>query len=1578
MPVADDLGALLAAHPNALSFTVVLGLWKAAGGNAGARGGRTVSVGGGAYVALTEEVRIMTVSAADIQDAAFNGIEANMLYEPDSGEGEILLGWLWNHEDSAENMSSWASQLEFISIMDAHEDFFAGLNDFLNQPFGSYVRLVSHPYVQLWPRKDTGAGKWVLECPGQAWAVAGARAPDCLPNALLTSFMHTAFRAAYVRSPGDSTRGTKTVAPQSAATIRAAAGVPAGTALRFSDVRHWLEFHGLGVVVVDISGHVRIRWLDWVLPQREKGTLAGPYVAYLLAHNGHVWTLDSDMPMVRHIPDNSYASTTAVDATRTGAVVLPPTSALAAAREDTSRTGVIRAWEDLKDVWATVVALAAASQDPLHESGEPRPPREEVALTYSFAIPTGPAGGVVDDEEPDGPKLFTYVTLFELWRVFWNEYALETTPHWHAGELVRLHLFLSCPLPARTAKAYRVLRVGISFVAGDVVTQPGEREFSEVRDEFMKATAMLQWTPYKAPPSLSTFSGSMRTVVGAPGMWGKGLLRRCDVSAAGGGPERVFSVDAIRAFTSALAFHCGRVPVFTRSDCFVAASPATDPTTVVWDPHTLYIITIPEEAWPDPVTAKLAWWQMYLLCDREYTYIWGDVAAAAAEAWGLDLRAFIWGWCKPATTAMVDWIGAIERMYEDPATRSARKLVVNAMIGWMGRSKSVRERAYFSTERAEALQIAAWHREVAGTSAATYNLTGLMGGHLTVTRSDASYFRDGWVVQMRVHDWTRFALARAITELAEWMGPGRFDATFAGVCADSLLFRELPVGDGEAPGWYHDAEAASQMGTVELGHLGGWRVAVHPDGSPKRSYPPRRVAAVLRHGDGDPTTGKFASTHVAPHVRWEEVGATEQVGGARQFAAASAPMDVDDDADADSELGGCAEPAAEPTWEERPFAQTLPRTTAQAMLPAPAGTAPMQLPGNVALSGVAGGGKTFLSMKGLEQKRGAAVIVCPTHRRRLALQKAYSWWDPTLGKMVSHRTTTSASLVWSARRAQGEITGWRPHAKGAARTGKPYRPGDKFKPRVASVPFEFTPGLVIVVEELAMLPNADILEILAMADDHPECKWVFNYDVWQNSLEGANALDNEAVMAPSRAATFDRFAVRREDWLTARVSGRCSWLVRAWTPWRLTSEADRALYLHLREAWRACEAACVAAETVMTTPIYLPDPRDAVLAAKADPAHPEWASAFVLVPSVDALIDAGVTLYITHNNIEAFYFNDRLTGGAGANAVGMTVVCRCARSAMMHLQQVNHQTYKVLAFEDGAPGRHGTYTMETDVDRFGNPLPDGAKQRVTRSQLYYRPVHAVTSHMAQGEEYDEPYGVDGNVAWMADPALAVRNVGKVPYFHTALSRAKRFSDVHIVTGPSVLGPLHRYLMDTLRAFREGLGPADAEDRHAPSAGQAIALLKETNGCCTSCAGRLSMRFGDAAQVGRRPVFARCVPGTALVTGSSFSFTVMHAACAATVDAPSMKWQSDFMWMPAAAAAEGLAPVDPAWGAAEDVVVAEPPEGEVAGSDGDDDAPPEFLSFADGWYTTPGDALEYVADSSTLSGVRSRPSRLAGY
>lgn len=1204
------------------AYTAVIQLWKQRD-NAGGGGGRYFDdpLTGNRY-ALTDERRIVNINAGDLL-----GIAVDELYHVDSAVGTRIVALLGQDGEEWDNL---VSALEYVSVTQVVPLAVgpvgvagpAGFADFAGLEVGASPTTVGHQYVTAWTELDPVTGFYRIV--GTGSTTDGA----CLPEELIRGLQGTSLLKAYGGSGG----GSRTKLKLTVDLLRQVCKVPAPRRFRYRDLQPFLAFHSLALVVVDITGAVRLKWdFTATAPKARTGTST----VHLLHHNRHVTLFDVDRQSFSKLPGRWFRDPDDAAAVAKHLAVDPDYTP----PKETERLAALRTWADVEDLWRR----ASAVREDLVVKGYAGQWR------YTWAVPGS--------------------TLHDLWTYLQTEHGYEPAVTFYRDNVRALRIKLcrdatpaervAAGLPADRGKTL-VFRVGIRIYAEDTYDGAEAETFNAVRDRW------VQTVFYRAGGISPRTVLNANTAIVFSEHYARGQLRR--VARELPPDATVYALDAVRLFTGIL-YRLPRIPVFASSDQFERYEPGAH----IRD-WSLYLVAYP----PAAAAGAPAWkrFQTFLLADKPRVAMWGRNVKAARAAAAVDLLPHIVAVCHPAHHVASYFKPLIDQLYtiDDAALH---KLVPNIFVGISGKRGRTATLSHYTSDVREALDLSAYYRAHGGNRtkvlapAAMLTVDGGQG-YIAVCESTMTTFRSGFFpIQSMVHDCARLEMAAGIQRLYEALhcDDALMDAIFVGVRADALLVAKDPSDAlfAASPVWTVHSVAP----TVTVANLAAveWKIERDAEGAVARKPPPRTVLTQLAEGDAVsrpdartlPAAGGEVVVHVAPALE--------------PFHASSAPVDPAVDVPEEVFTGIPSLPAVSVGYR-----QPLPHILSAVMLPAPHGVSIYELPGNVLVTGVAGGGKTTECLSGAPAVIGAVTIVCPTHERRKDCEARCVWEVDGVPGRHTHATRTVSKVLHDERRHEKNpaIPTWAP------------REGD-----------------TVILEEAAFLPDAELADFLAFMDNHPAAKYIINLDFLQNTIDSGAG------------------AGRKARWM-GELAKRCHWHRHLDVNYRLRNPSHREAHARLRAAWEAKQDAI----GVSGAPIA--DPREDLYAILQDD---RWRdTTFVFARTTEELTAAGVERFITPDNAAAFVWNDHLTWGC--SAPGLPVIFR-GESNRVKEGLINHRQYAVLEADNGATPK--TFTLEVEVT-----AKDGGVTTERRAfpQSLFRPAYGMTCHLAQGQAFAGVHGVD--------------------------------------------------------------------------------------------------------------------------------------------------------------------------------------------------------------------------------------------
>jgi len=693
------------------------------------------------FMRNTQTFKVTNVPVAVYEAAQIAvGLLEGEKYLAGTPQGNALVDLVGLSEGEIVNMQS-VGDVAFSFTVGGEVDGNYSLLPFAGWQFGAFTRFVSHPFTLVWPHVEQD-GTFVLR------GDAPADNHDCLPSALAASFSSLTLRAFY---PGRKAEKQACTVD----TIRTFIEKPVGC-LSFNDVKPYLEFHRLGVVVYDVGARCRLNW------KHLGETRNGPSTAYLLYHNKHIWPLSGN----KKVLVQAHVRSAAVYAECETA---PPRLPMAV------QAGKEHADTELGEYPMARLLASAANDDPTADGTtmDPVPIHclRDLELQVTQAVEQG------------ATRLFarSSISLPLLFREIRDGWGYEPSIAVTHGRLRALHLRFN-------SSASKSLWVGVDCSStgnldgfgGDIPDADFKKVRNSVAALFPPALASTYNTQTLLPFSSAYSNGQVRRTICT-------VSDTADILSTGG----AYEIDRRRAFTKELVDQCTGpqcIPVFDLDAGWTEVTDAL--TAAAIKPKSLYIVDASRFALPEPgpdYNSKML--QRFLLVSRPFSMVWG-FALQRAIAIGMSPLAAVFGVLHPTRLEACNARKTVHELYCDHALHpSARKLAVNVVIGMTGSLERASSLAFFTTDRNEAHDLARAVQGGGGAAKTLFAVGDELGGFLVCGVGKDRLFTSGCnAVQSMIHGGARVALIEAIQRLPA----GERDDWLLGVNADALLLRKDP------------------------------------------------------------------------------------------------------------------------------------------------------------------------------------------------------------------------------------------------------------------------------------------------------------------------------------------------------------------------------------------------------------------------------------------------------------------------------------------------------------------------------------------------------------------------------------------------------------------------------------------------------------------------------------------------------------------------------------------------------------------------------------------------------------------
>ena len=1351
------------------------------------------------------EAHVIRVPAAEMQ-----GLVQNDIYDPADEEGARLVTFVETLVDGFQydTKSSELVLVRFQYVAHGMAGVLGGAKrltpaEFRAKRHGRYVLGTAHKYVHAWPEKVAGA--WMLR-PAKDESDSDNSDADCIPRALLEGFKGTVLRTAY----GSGVK-FEAVPFSSTAEVRAACGIAHHDAVSLEDIEGFLDVHGLAVTVLDDDEIVR--WKHDGRPNvfsrtSGNGPLSkGANHLFWLSHDCHIFPFDVDRAALsfKKFPvemDAAAAAKVAEGAAIKDVILHIP-------QPETSFKYTITSLNDID-------AILADAIDVDEGLGMGHFARWKTDNTERWFVG-------VKLEVPPYDAYQNDRTMEEVYKYWRDVHRYEARARLdERGDIKTVHVLLCRSMTPEemdkrvgAAKADRARRGYLVFSrVDDELYPPGGTPFSKFRDDWvdalmrpeLRSRSRLNRDTARIFSSAFARGQLVRRVAGAE-EWATEQTENEVV--ATDGQQRVFQIDATRMFTHLVftTIASTGLPTFYDEDAFkpYARYAADDPTLSTlqhdnrWpriNDHAIYIVNFSSTKRKE-VRGMAAWkaFQWMLLLDKEHSALYGVTIKGALARLGIDFRPLIDRFIEPGSHTLPATRDAIRDLVGDvyaTGTDVQAKFVVNSQVGTWGRREIARIGTYVTTDVAEAFDRGAYHAS-RGAKTRVVELPDLAAADTTVyalkVEKPLATFRDCWSPwQHMVHDLARLEMACGIQRLSDTVGGAAMPQWFAGIRADAILLLQNPAKLLKMRGasdWLLPHDTATT-----LAHLAGGHV-LFKIVKGKKVLPGKVMSVLLDGGTEEDLPAKNEVVPVAPVVS----------GGYVPYFGAGVPK-----------------PAPNIFRQEVPRLKTEPLRVIRVVdgedqdskfkMFGPGSLTAQRL--KIFVHGWAGAGKTRVSLRDAP-KNGRVTVLTLMHARRLGIEEKHRWTQPTPTDPTATATFATRTLA-SVKVAKKKGT-WRPRS-----------------------------DEIVVIDEVAMMPDDDIDWILADMRSHPDTAYILNGDFGQNVMETRTGVDPQ----------------RRQKWESKLASELDVWIALD-RNLRLVHASDRCVHADLRRAWDKMQQPALA--NVATR-----DPRD-VLWALHDPDHN---GVFRCAHDLKELMASDVRVLVSQDNASAFVYNDMRVP---ADERGMAVICRKDGVRGEYKKEISRKVGPLVVGVEGLLLNYGRYVVMGKTSYGGKAYYQLEIQLKSGSEIlwfecdFFRPAFASTCHAAQGDDYDFPYAVDLGFAW--NPYKP--DASKIPFMYTAITRGLRFKDVVLYTGE----PIGQRLSSYVKACKEVAGvDFDPMDQ-----------MKDCNACCSECLERLGVL--PSTTPSRRPVF------TVEKTQKTWKAKWFHAACAPPNDTASK--MTEDMW-----------------------------------------------------------------------------------
>lgn len=690
------------------------------------------------FLRNTQTFRVGNVPVNVYDDAQIaTGLQEDILYLADTPQAQALVNLVKLSEAEVINMQS-VGDVAFSYSVGGNLDGNYWLLPFAGWEFGSFVRFVSHSFTKVWPLLLNGRFELIGDAP--------TNNTDCLLSALSSSFSALTLRETY-----SSRKGARF--PCSVDVIRSFIDKPNGCC-SFNDVKPFLEFHRLGVVVYDVGARCRLNWKHF----SEKRY--GAATAYLLYHNRHIWPLSGNKKIL--VQAHLHAASVYAECESA-----PPRLPSSAQANDSSTIGdfpFARLLEQVAEE-AKLEDLELSTSTPVLINC-----LEELEHAILHAV------------ENKTSKLFarTNMQLPSLFRLLCDTWKYEPSITMSHGKLRSLHLRFN-------SSDNKTLWVGIDCTSNaDLLGFGGDIpdiDFKRVR------ASVAALFPESA---MSHFNSN--TLLPFTHAYSNGQIRRTILTNVetqllmeqGG----AFEIDRRRAFTADLISNFSSpncIPIFDEDAGWEEITCITPPEL---RPKSLYLL----DASKLPIfgntgdTAAGAL-QTFLLASKPYSAVWGFALQRAIAIGMLPLQA-VFGVLHPSRFDSCNARRALHSIYADPTLHDgARKLAVNIVIGMTGSVERASTLAFFTTDQNEARDLSKAVQKSGGDIDSLFAIEELGGYLVSGVGRDRIYTMGYNVVQSIVHGAARLAMIEGISKLPT----GNRDSWLVGVNADALLLRQNPL-----------------------------------------------------------------------------------------------------------------------------------------------------------------------------------------------------------------------------------------------------------------------------------------------------------------------------------------------------------------------------------------------------------------------------------------------------------------------------------------------------------------------------------------------------------------------------------------------------------------------------------------------------------------------------------------------------------------------------------------------------------------------------------------------------------------